>query len=89
MWRVTPPQALHPRPAEVQGATDEEIEMEEQQSSDVVILCSRMRLFIVGSREESGFVITVTFLNILRHVKVSWGWMAEGWTHWCVGHVGT
>ncbi len=31
-------------------------------------------LFIVGSVEESGFVITVTFLKILWHAKVSWGW---------------
>lgn len=76
MWGITPPQALHPTPEEVHtGARDEETE--EQQSSDVVIFCSGMWLFIVRSVEESGFVITVTFLKIVRHGKMSWGWITK------------
>lgn len=43
---------------------------------------------VVGS-EESGFVITVTFLKILRREKVSRGWTAKDGRTGVWGHVGT
>lgn len=52
-----------------------EQEMEEQQSLD--IFHSGMGLLIVRSTEESGFVITVTFLKILSHKTVCRGCMAK------------
>lgn len=62
------------------GATDE------QQSLDVVRFRSGVGLFIVRHIEVSGFVMTVTFLKIIRHVGVDGH---QGWTRWCVGYVGT
>ena len=77
---VTPPRALHPRTEEARGPR-----MKRRRSSNPPMSScfhSGMGLFIDRSVEKSGFVITVTFLKMLQHLKVSWGWMAKD------GHVG-
>lgn len=80
MWGVTLPQALHPRPGEVQR---------EQRSADVVIFRSGME--VIYSRKRRGMRICHNS-DISKDSPACEGVLGvdgEGWTHWCVGHVGT